>query len=145
MNVFECRSRESCTYSTRTQLYCPSKCPPKHPHRPQPVEPFPKPRCTLQGNVIKNGGFELWVGQTAPLNWAGSNVIASSCRHTGISAAQLGKISEHGGCCECGEPTGCLPAVIFQEVPVCPGITLVLNYFLALFVTESMFRDCSLE
>lgn len=151
MSVFECRSECVCIYSSRNQYLCPPakkhKIQPACPHPEPHPHSHPQPQCNLKGNIIKNGGFELWVGPFQPLDWMGSNVLANSCRHTGISSVQLGKATVHCSEDPCFREDNfhCMPTTIFQEVPVCPGIMLGLKFFLALFVTEGMFQDCSLE
>lgn len=84
-----------------------------------------------RGNLVHNGGFEVWKSPYEAQGWSGSNVLSSSCAHTGIASVQL-SLSE-GKECNLFE---CLPSFISQEVHVCPGTMLLLKFYIALFVTK---------
>lgn len=68
------------------------------------VQTCPKPKECPAGNLLRDGGFEVWADATHPVFWGASNVAQTTLVHSGAFAAEIGRLNP------------ALPGSLFQMV-----------------------------
>lgn len=89
------------------------------------VQTCPKPRECLPGNLVRDGGLEVWADPFHPVFWGASNVGQIAIVRSGAFAAELGQLS-----------TGA-PAALFQMIN--RGIVGGRQYRLTFWVKEDVY------
>lgn len=57
------------------------------------VQTCPVPGDVPEGNLLKDGGFEVWADPIHPVFWGASNVARCDVAHSGSHSAELGALS----------------------------------------------------
>jgi hypothetical protein len=57
------------------------------------VQTCPTPGVVPPGNLLKDGGLEIWADPTHPVFWGASNVARCDIAHSGSYSAELGALS----------------------------------------------------
>lgn len=68
------------------------------------VQTCPRPKVCPPGNLVRDGGLEVWADETHPVFWGASNVVRTTRAASGSFAAELGRLNP------------LLPAALFQMV-----------------------------
>lgn len=68
------------------------------------VQTCPRPKVCPPGNLVRDGGLEVWADETHPVFWGASNVARTTTAASGSFAAELGRLNP------------LLPGALFQMV-----------------------------
>jgi hypothetical protein len=88
------------------------------------VQTCPRPRECPEGNLVRDGGLEIWADAAHPVFWGASNVAQTTITHGGSFAAELGRLNPQ------------LPGSLFQMIS--RGIVAGRQYRLTFFVREDV-------
>ncbi|HOV79131.1 MAG TPA: DUF3794 domain-containing protein [Bacillota bacterium] len=83
------------------------------------VQTCPRPGVCPAGNLVRDGGLEVWADATHPVFWGASNVAQTTSVHSGSFAAELGRLNP------------ALPGSLFQMVNrgIVPGRQYRLTFW----------------
>ena len=88
------------------------------------VQTCPRPKECPEGNLVRDGGLEVWADSAHPVFWGASNVTQTTITHGGSFAAELGRLNPQ------------LPGSLFQMIS--RGIVPGRQYRLTFFVREDV-------
>lgn len=88
------------------------------------VQTCPKPRECQAGNLLRDGGIEVWADAAHPVFWGASNVAQTIVVHSGSFAAEIGRLNP------------LLPGSLFQMVT--RGVVGGREYRLTFWVREDI-------
>lgn len=88
------------------------------------VQTCPKPRECPAGNLLRDGGIEVWADAAHPVFWGASNVVQTTVAHSGSYAAEIGRLNP------------LLPGSLFQMVH--RGVVGGREYRLTFWVREDV-------
>lgn len=88
------------------------------------VQTCPRPRECPRGNLLRDGGLEIWADAAHPVFWGASNVVQTTIVHSGSFAAEIGRLNP------------LLPGSLFQMVT--RGIVGGRQYRLTFWVKEDI-------